>query len=123
MCQTVLVLVLELEHVHSHLLACQEDESRNTHGLPRSLTRAVFALPCRIHAADVLQTVHMVCTRGGLRELGVVEDLSVLACYLAAVVHDFEHKGVNNDYLVGGDCCAGFQSQWELWFLHMCGMF
>jgi hypothetical protein len=56
--------------------------------------------PRRIHAADVLQTVHMVCMRGGLREQGVVEDLSSLACYLAAVVHDFEHKGVNNDYLV-----------------------
>jgi hypothetical protein len=55
-----------------------------------------------MHAADVLQSVHMVCTRGGLREQGVVDDLSILACYLAAVVHDFEHKGVNNDYLVGG---------------------
>jgi hypothetical protein len=48
----------------------------------------------------VLQTVHMMCTRGGLCEQGVVDDLALLSCYLSSIIHDFEHKGVNNDYLV-----------------------
>jgi hypothetical protein len=42
------------------------------------------------------------CTRGGLCEQGVVDDMALLSCYLAAIIHDYEHKGVNNDYLVRG---------------------
>lgn len=53
----------------------------------------------RTHAADVLQSMHVMLTRGGLiRRLG--EDLAMLAGYLAAVVHDYQHRGLNNDYLV-----------------------
>ena len=43
------------------------------------------------HASDVLQTFHVLICRGGLR-LGYVDPLTHLACYLAAVIHDYEHK-------------------------------
>lgn len=53
----------------------------------------------KTHAADVLQGMHVMLTRGGLhRRLG--EELAMLAGYLAAIVHDYEHKGLNNDFLV-----------------------
>lgn len=51
------------------------------------------------HAADVLQTLHMILTSGGLMP-GYADQLTLLGCYLAAVVHDFEHVGRSNDYLV-----------------------
>ena len=48
----------------------------------------------RIHAADVLRTLHVIMVRGGLRQaMHTAHDIALLAAYLAAVVHDFEHKG------------------------------
>lgn len=48
---------------------------------------------CREHAADVLHTVHCTVQRGGLAASGFVSSLEVLACYIAAMVHDVEHPG------------------------------
>lgn len=53
----------------------------------------------KVHAADVLQTLHMIVTSGGL--IQGEDHLNHLGCYLAAVVHDFEHVGLSNDYLRG----------------------
>ncbi|EFJ48932.1 3'5'-cyclic nucleotide phosphodiesterase [Volvox carteri f. nagariensis] len=53
----------------------------------------------KIHAADVLQSLHVIIHRGGLSP-GYVDPLTLMACYLAAVVHDYEHGGVTNDYLI-----------------------
>lgn len=54
---------------------------------------------CATHAADVLQSVHVLLHSGGL--VGVYTDpLTQLGCYLAAIVHDYEHPGLNNDFLV-----------------------
>ncbi len=48
----------------------------------------------RIHAADVLRTLHVIMTRGGIRQaMHTAHDIALLAAYFAAVVHDFEHKG------------------------------
>ncbi len=45
--------------------------------------------------------MHCLLTRGGLhRRLG--EDVAIFASYLAAITHDYEHKGLNNDFLVRG---------------------
>lgn len=54
---------------------------------------------CSTHAADVLRTLHAICTRGGLWVQAQVSDIGILAMYLSAVVHDYEHRGVNNDFL------------------------
>ncbi|GIL91655.1 hypothetical protein Vretimale_9589 [Volvox reticuliferus] len=54
----------------------------------------------RIHAADVLQSLHVLVVRGGLITHGYCDEVSLTSCYLSAIIHDFEHKGVNNDYLV-----------------------
>lgn len=54
----------------------------------------------RIHAADVLQSLHVLLCRGQLVEKGFCDDLSLMSCYLSAIIHDYEHKGVNNDFLI-----------------------
>lgn len=56
----------------------------------------------RTHAADVLQGMHVLLTKGGLvRRLK--DELAMFAGYLSAIVHDYEHKGFNNDFLVRVD--------------------
>lgn len=39
----------------------------------------------RTHAADVLQSMHVLLTNAGVRELGYCPEHNLLACYLAAV--------------------------------------
>ena len=46
-----------------------------------------------MHASDVLQAVHQILCQGGLlTERGYADPLTQLACYVAAIVHDYEHK-------------------------------
>ncbi|KAJ9526981.1 hypothetical protein QJQ45_025308 [Haematococcus lacustris] len=52
----------------------------------------------RTHAADVVQTLGMLTTHG--LGPGYVDSLSMLAAYLAAVCHDYQHIGRTNDWLV-----------------------
>jgi len=65
----------------------------------------------RAHAASVLHFMHCLMRLGGVAEAtsaaaAALEDqvrqqkLVTLAGILAAVVHDYEHQGVNNDFLV-----------------------
>ncbi|KAI8469134.1 MAG: hypothetical protein J3K34DRAFT_386003 [Monoraphidium minutum] len=51
------------------------------------------------HAADVLQSLSTIIHRGGMAT-AYVDPLHMLACYTAAVLHDFEHGGLTNDFLV-----------------------
>ena len=53
----------------------------------------------RTHAADVLRTLHVLLHRGGLVP-GYADPTYLLASYLAAIIHDFEHVGLSNDFLV-----------------------
>jgi len=50
--------------------------------------------------ASVLQMTHMLMVHGGVMKSRGADRLSLLASYIAALVHDFEHSGVNNDFLI-----------------------
>ena len=53
---------------------------------------------CSIHVASVMHMTHMLMHHGGIAEM--MTDNQILATYYAALIHDFEHLGVNNDYLI-----------------------
>jgi len=48
------------------------------------------------HASDVLQTLNYFITKGGLSQY--VTEIDILAALIAAIIHDFEHPGLNNAY-------------------------
>jgi len=50
--------------------------------------------------ASVVQMMHMIMHHGGLLRRRVFDELMMLACYIAAAIHDYEHGGVNNDFLI-----------------------
>ncbi|XP_054709802.1 cAMP-specific 3',5'-cyclic phosphodiesterase, isoforms N/G-like [Uloborus diversus] len=52
----------------------------------------------RIHACDVTQSVHVLLSSPALDS--VFTDLEILAALFAAAVHDVDHPGVTNQYLV-----------------------
>ena len=47
----------------------------------------------------LLQTFHTLLHRAGLVP-GYVDPLTLMACYIAAIVHDLDHRGLNNDFLI-----------------------
>lgn len=79
----------------------------------------VWVCPFSLHAASVLQMTHVLMHRGGLRGYDMVDEVAVLACLLAAAVHDFEHGGVNNDFLIKttNELAVTYNDQWgpQLW--------
>lgn len=52
------------------------------------------------HAADVTQTMHYFMTTAGVGDIMQPRALELAGCYFAASVHDYEHPGLNNVYLV-----------------------
>lgn len=52
----------------------------------------------RTHAANVVQSMYMLMTRGMGPD--VAGDAEMLAGLLSAIVHDFEHKGLTTDFLI-----------------------
>ncbi|KAK9861815.1 hypothetical protein WJX84_012136 [Apatococcus fuscideae] len=55
----------------------------------------------RAHATSVLHVMHLLMMGpDGLRSRNMLHNVHILAGYLAAVCHDFEHPGVNNDFLI-----------------------
>ena len=59
-----------------------------------------LALLCSIHVASVVQMTHMLLTHGGLMKSKAVSITQRFATYWSAVVHDYEHGGMNNDFLI-----------------------
>ena len=55
---------------------------------------------CSIHVASVVQMTHMLLTHGGVMRSKAMTRAQQLATYMSAVVHDHEHGGVNNDFLI-----------------------
>ncbi|GIL46284.1 hypothetical protein Vafri_3299 [Volvox africanus] len=52
-----------------------------------------------VHAADVLQTLHVIIHATQLH-VHYLDRLGLLAAYYAAIVHDYGHPGMTNDFLV-----------------------
>ncbi|KAG2447135.1 hypothetical protein HYH02_007881 [Chlamydomonas schloesseri] len=51
------------------------------------------------HAADVLQTLHVIIHSGQLH-VHYLDPLGLLAAYWAAIVHDYRHPGLTSDFLI-----------------------
>ena len=69
---------------------------------------------CSVHVASVFQMAHMLLTHGGIRQSNAMNMLEVYGTYWSAITHDFEHGGLNNDFLVCNNFSAGFPA----WLLH-----
>ena len=54
----------------------------------------------KTHAADLCQTFNYFLTTGQVRETIKLDNLECIAAYIAACVHDYEHPGVTNVFLV-----------------------
>jgi len=50
------------------------------------------------HVADVVQSMHCLLIKGGVAPY--LGRLDFLASIIAACIHDFEHRGLNNDFLI-----------------------
>ena len=53
----------------------------------------------RMHVAGVLHAMDFLLMEGGLMSF-VSDQYELMGCLLAAIVHDFQHPGINNDFLV-----------------------
>jgi hypothetical protein len=52
------------------------------------------------HATDVTQTIHYFSNTCGAADLMQITPLETAGMYIATCVHDFEHPGLNNNYLI-----------------------
>ena len=50
------------------------------------------------HVADVVQSMHVILCKGGIGKF--VGKFEILAGLIAATIHDYEHRGFNNDFLI-----------------------
>lgn len=53
-----------------------------------------------IHAADVLHITHYILSEGGLAKRCRLSDEQFFAALIAAAIHDFDHPGINNNFLI-----------------------
>jgi 3',5'-cyclic-nucleotide phosphodiesterase len=51
-----------------------------------------------MHAADVLQVLHYIIYKGGLSAF--MSDEDVLASLISAIIHDYDHPGLNNTFQI-----------------------
>jgi hypothetical protein len=48
----------------------------------------------------VLRTIHVLMHRGGIVKEAHITEVGILAMYLSAIIHDFEHIGLTNEFLM-----------------------
>jgi len=107
--------VMELDNVSNHqplstlgywvlrqedlIRSCDLDESRLINIL-QHIEKGYAENPYhnRIHIADVLQKMYYILSRPSAT--AIRNNIWLLASYFACIVHDFEHAGVTNDFLV-----------------------
>lgn len=53
-----------------------------------------------LHGADIGQAVFFLLHTGGLVHMHQLSKLEVMAALLAAIIHDFKHPGVNNNFCI-----------------------
>ena len=91
---------------HTIIIASQDPCSKSApEPVPLNSTLSYQCVPPpqpRIHAADVLRNLYIIMQRGGVLKSAFPEtqELSLLSSFVAAIVHDYDHRGVNNDFLV-----------------------
>jgi len=54
----------------------------------------------KVHVSDVVSSISYILNAGGLAEVLSLSALEIFSSIIAACVHDFEHPGVTNDYLI-----------------------
>ena len=55
---------------------------------------------CSIHVASVVQMTHMLLCHGGIMQSNALTRVQHLSAYWSSAVHDYEHGGLNNDFLI-----------------------
>ena len=77
----------------------------------------------KTHAADVLQTMHHMLLHGGILEH--LTDIEVFSALIAAIIHDHEHPGLNQNFLVstGASHAITYNDQTVLEMHHVCSVY
>ena len=57
-------------------------------------------LACSVHATSVLQMTHMLLCHGGVLKSSAMSKAQYMSSYWSAITHDYEHGGLNNDFLI-----------------------
>ena len=60
----------------------------------------ILSCVCSVHVASVVQMTHMLLCHGGILKSGAMTPSQHWASLWSALVHDFEHGGLNNDFLI-----------------------
>ena len=50
------------------------------------------------HAADVLQIMHYIVHKGGMKDVLSMQPNEIFASLISAAIHDFDHPGFNNNF-------------------------
>ncbi|CAF1293321.1 unnamed protein product [Rotaria sp. Silwood1] len=93
-----ILLIFDAHDLISHYRIDIDILKNFAHALTEGYTKFRAAYHNDYHGADVLQTTHCLLIKSNL--LNVFTQLEITALLFAAVIHDFEHPGLNNNYLV-----------------------
>lgn len=77
----------------------------------------------KTHAADVVQTFHHLLLAGGILEH--LTDIEVFSALIAAIIHDHEHPGLNQNFLIntGSAHAITYNDRTVLEMHHVCSVY